>query len=75
MKSMPPALMTLPEAADYLAMPLATLKYHVYRTRSIPSVSIRLHGKSRGVRRIKVSDLDRLIESGYRPAEAIEGGS
>lgn len=62
-----PALLTLPEAATYLAIPLATLKYKIYRMCEIPSVRLPGTGDRRQ-RRVKKADLDRLIEQGAVPA-------
>lgn len=65
-----PALLTLEDAARYLSLPLKTVKDKVYCTREIPSVAIKTPGRTRGLRRVKRADLDRLIETSTVPALA-----
>lgn len=68
-KRITPALLTVAEAAVYLSVSVETLKFQIYRTRAIPSVSLAAPGQ-RGLRRLRREDLDELIRRGYQPAVA-----
>ena len=68
-----PALLTLAEAARYVALPFETLRYKVYRSRELPSV--RLGTGRRAPRRVKRADLDAWIARSTVPRfEAVPGG-
>ncbi len=59
-----PGLLTLAAAAEYLSLPLETIRYFVFRTRAIDSYKV---GRRRMLKR---ADLDALIERGKVPAFA-----
>ncbi len=58
-------LLTVDETADYLNLTPQTVR-RLHRDGVLPSV--KLGGKSKSRIRFKQSDLDAVIESGYRPA-------
>jgi excisionase family DNA binding protein len=62
-----PVLLTLPEAARYLALPLSTLRHKVYALRELPRVSL---GRCVRLRR---ADLDAYIAAHTVPAH--QGGA